>query len=294
MEIKILFKKIINSHYVVFFIVFCVILEILFVAYEDHLFHIYFLDVGQGDSIFIRTPSNRDILIDGGEDTSVLGELAEVMPFWDRTIDMIISTHPDSDHLGGLLHVLERYSVQVLIMNERNASSFLVQKVISISKQKNTEVIELNTGDYIDIGGLHLDILWPPINFMKKNENQASSVVQGHYLDFSFLLTGDIESEQEKRLIQEYSEISSHILKLSHHGSKTGSSIQFLDEVRPYIAIISCGANNKFGHPADVVIERLKERNIYYLRTDLHGRIEFLIREKGRLEVTPEIDNAVQ
>jgi len=114
MEIKILFKKIINSHYVVFFIVFCVILEILFVAYEDHLFHIYFLDVGQGDSIFIRTPSNRDILIDGGEDTSVLGELAEVMPFWDRTIDMIISTHPDSDHLGGLLHVLERYSVQVL------------------------------------------------------------------------------------------------------------------------------------------------------------------------------------
>ncbi|MBN2016206.1 MBL fold metallo-hydrolase [Candidatus Dojkabacteria bacterium] len=243
----------------------------------DQEFHLYFLDVGQGDSILISTSNYQNILIDGGESEEVLVELGEVMPFWDKKIDVVIGTHADSDHIGGLSFVLENYDVDVFITSDLEIRDDNLDRIKDIGYEMGIEMKEFIAGDSIDIDGVHLDCLWPEEPFEAENDNQNSVVLRGYYGDFSFLLTGDIESEQESEIVSSNSDINSLVLKAAHHGSKTATSDDFLTAVNPDYIIISCGYDNKFGHPAEEIIDKISSYNIEILRTDRNGRIEFTV-----------------
>lgn len=249
--------------------------ETILLFQTDGSLDVYFLDVGQGDSILVKTPSYRYILIDGGEGNAVLEELGEVLPFWKQKLDVVIGTHADSDHIGGLVPVVEKYQVGAFFINNRDADDLYLHKIAEITTAKNIPFYELNESDAIRTGELDLDILWPEIGFVGENDNQSSVVIRAQYRKFSFMLTGDIEREQEVGISNRFEGIESFILKASHHGSKTASTEEFLREIAPAFAVVSCGTDNRFGHPALEVIERFEDLSVEILRTDKNGRIVF-------------------
>lgn len=279
-QIDKIFKTIIRSNILVILLLLIILLEIVTYVNIDDKLHLYFLDIGQGDSILIKTPQYRYILIDGGEDIQVLEELGEVMPYWKRSIDLVIGTHADADHIGGLVFVLEKYDVHSFFTSDLEADDNNLDMIKNIAVKRDIPLEELNEGDSINVGELRVDVLWPERDIKVENDNQKSVVLKGDYDEFTFLLTGDIESGQEKELILEYHLSDVEILKASHHGSKTASSDNFLENVNPEIIVISCGKNNQYGHPAAEVIERIQNHNIEILRTDINGRIEFVTNGK--------------
>lgn len=270
------YKKIVGSKFTILFLICVILLELVAFFQFDNYLHIYFLDIGQGDSILIKTPSYRYVLIDGGEGSGVLEELGEILPFWQRRIDLVVGTHADSDHIGGLVFVLEKYEVDRFITSDLEVVDFNLEKIKEIVVRKKIESSVVITGDKINIGELSIEVLWPQEGFEAENDNQNSVALKGEYGNLSFLLPGDIESEQEQLLISGLPSIQATILKLSHHGSKTATSEMFLQAVAPEYAVISCGKDNKFGHPAEEIIDRLEENSIKVFRTDIYGRIEFI------------------
>jgi competence protein ComEC len=280
-------RKVYKSRSLIFLLAAVLLLELVAFFEFDRNLHLYFLDIGQGDSILIKTPDYRYILVDGGEGTAILEELGEVLPFWQRRVDLVVGTHADSDHIGGLVFVLEKYEVDRFITSDLEVEDGNLQKIKDIAEDREIELSELDSGDVVDVGELHLDVLWPDDGFEAENDNQNSVVLYGEYGNFSFLLTGDIEDDQEHALVSTFSPFHANILKISHHGSKTATSSEFIEAVEPDFAVISCGEDNTFGHPAPEVIQRIEERNIEILRTDLNGRIEFItdgVRLLKRLE----------
>lgn len=257
-------------------LVLCLVLELTIAFKSEDFFHLYFLDVGQGDAILLKTPEQRYILVDGGEDDVILEELGEVLPFWIKRIDLVIGTHADSDHLGGLVGVMDEYEVGAFATSDLGADDSNLHSILDIAQDRETEILVLNSTDHIQVGKLHLDVIWPGKDFVGENDNQNSVVLQGKYEDFSFLLTGDIESEQESVILENGSSSASTVFKIAHHGSKTATSEDFLSYVSPEYAIISCGEDNKFGHPSKEVLDRLNQGNFSIFRTDKDGRIEFI------------------
>ncbi|MDD3647256.1 MAG: MBL fold metallo-hydrolase [Candidatus Dojkabacteria bacterium] len=269
---KILYKKL---YFPIILSVFLIVEILVFISFDD-LLSIEFLDVGQGDSCLIRTPGNKYILVDAGEDETVLSELGEVVPFWITKIDIFIGTHADSDHIKGFLYVLDKYEVDVVLVNDLEVEDQNLCRIKEVANAKGTRVIEAVQGDTFRAGDFKADILWPPEDQLSElDDNQKSIVVSCKYNQFSFLLTGDIESDQEMALIEQNVRIGSEILKLPHHGSKTASSYEFLRYVDPDVVIISCGLDNKFSHPHAETIDKLDNLGIHYYRTDKQGRIGF-------------------
>jgi competence protein ComEC len=257
-------------------LLFLTILEVALFASIDTRFHLYFLDVGQGDSILIKTPGYHYILVDGGENEEILEEISEVMPFWKRNIDIVICTHAHADHIGGLVYILENYTVGEYLSSDLDAGDSLSRKVKDLLKQKNIRNSELVQGNRIKIGELNIEVLWPEAGFVSENENEMSIMLYGEFTDFSFMLTGDAEKGQEEALVSNYNDLDSIILKAGHHGSKTSNTDEFLELVSPDYFVISCGSDNKFGHPNSEVIDRVEEKGIEIMRTDWNGRIEFI------------------
>lgn len=280
-------KTIYKSKFFIFFLAAVILLEFVALFNFDKNLHLYFLDIGQGDSILIKTPDYRYILVDGGEGTAILEELGEVMPFWQRRVDLVVGTHADSDHIGGLVFVLEKYEVDRFVTSSLEVEDNNLRRIKDIAEDRDIELSELDSGDVIDVGELHFDVLWPSEDFVAENDNQNSVVLRGEYKEFSFLLTGDIEAEQEHVLISTFPSIGVTILKVSHHGSKTATPSEFIEAVEPHFAVISCGKDNTFGHPAPEVVQRIEDVNIEILRTDLNGRVEFVtdgVKFSKRLE----------
>lgn len=242
----------------------------------DGNLHITFLDVGQGDAIFIRTPSGRQVLIDGGPaDRPLLRNLGCRMPFWDRTLDLVVLTHPDTDHLVGLLAVLERYRVEAIVFHPVLTETPWYAQWESSIKDETSRVYPLSTqGLRIIFGdGTELEI-WPPEPIsVPANLNDASLVSRIAYGGFSVLLPGDISAEMERILLARGYPLRSVVLKVAHHGSCTSTSEEFLHAIEPQLAVVSVG-ENRFGHPCSDVLERLKDRPVY--RTDKHGSIEVI------------------
>lgn len=236
-----------------------------------------FLDVGQGKAIFIETPDGNQILIDGGPDNSVVEKLSEAMPFFDREIDLIILTHPDSDHLNGLIEVLKRYSVDKIVETGIVDPSAEYQTWGNLIKEKNIPVAFALAGQKIKIGeGFMLEILYPNRSLVGQsfsNTNQSSIVARLEFGKNSFLFTGDAEESTEYFLVATGVNLDSDILDVGHHGSKNSTSQGFLEAVSPETAVIQVGKNNRYGHPAQETLERLK--NIKILRTDILGDINF-------------------
>ena len=239
---------------------------------------VHFFDVGQGDSIFIETPSGQQVLIDGGPDATILEKLSQNMPFYDRSIDLVILTHPDADHLTGLVKVLEYYQIDHILTPGLKKETATYQRWQEIIREKDISLTKAQAGQKINFGnGLIMEILWPEqssLELLANKANNVSVVGQLIYGQSKFLLTGDIEKEIEQRLIKQEESLASDILKVPHHGSKTSSGKSFIEKVNPQISVISVGADNRYGHPHPNVLERLKETAIY--RTDQNGDIEIL------------------
>lgn len=246
-----------------------------------------FFDIGQGKAVFVETPGGSQILIDGGPDGSVVEKLSSAMPYFDKNIDLLILTHPDSDHLAGLIEVLKRYSVDRIIETGISDPTALYQEWHKIIKEKNIPLIFALAGQKIKIGDdFSLEILFPNRSLAGQsfsNTNSSSIVARLSYGKNSFLFTGDAEEPTEFYLVQSGAKIDADILDVGHHGSKNSTSQEFLEAVSPQTAVIQVGKNNRYGHPAQEILERLK--NIQVLRTDTCGDIKiFGDGEKYRFE----------
>jgi competence protein ComEC len=249
----------------------------------DDKLHVSFLDVGQGDAILIQTPHGQDILIDGGPDPQKINlELGEKLPFWDRTIDLVVCTQPQADHVTGLVEVLQRYKVKQVLDPSIPYETSIYQEWLRLIEDKGIEYNIARAGQEIDLGnGVKLEVLNPPATLWEGTSDDVDNngvVLKLSWGQVSFLFTTDIREEVEFELIGQRANLKSTVLKVAHHSSKTSTSQQFLAVVDPEAAVISVGADNPFGHPSPEVLERLiyrlGEDNVY--RTDEDGTIEFI------------------
>jgi competence protein ComEC len=242
----------------------------------DGRLHVTFLDVGQGDAILITTPKGQQILVDGGPAPSVLlWRLGEHMPFWDRTVEMVINTHPDIDHLGGLPAVLDRYHVPQVLLSDIEDDSSAWAALNDAAAQQGAQTQQAQAGGHLyGEEGLAIDILHPGAVPVGGDSNSHSIVLRVAYGDVSFLLTGDIEADTEKRLGAAGLLPPTTVVKAPHHGSAFSSSRSLIATTQPQLAIISAGEDNLFGHPADEVLQRYAEASVPLLRTDQVGTID--------------------
>ncbi len=253
--------------------------SVVFDLSKPRLLEVNFFDVGQGDSVFIETPKNQQILIDGGPDSQVLARLAKEMPFWDRTIDLVILTHPEKDHMVGLLEVLKRYKVENILWTGiiRDTPEFEQwQREIS---EEGGNIKIAQAGQKVIASKAILEILNPLENMAGqelKDSNETSIVSRMSFGENSFLFTGDIYKSDEVKLLGEGINLESDILKISHHGSKTSTSKEFVEKVSPETAVISVGKDNSYGHPTQEVLDILKSYGIRILRTDQQGNIKII------------------
>lgn len=245
---------------------------------EQGQFRVIFFDVGQGDSIFIEDELGHQILIDGGEDKAVLENLGQVLPFYDRSLDLVILTHPHNDHVAGLVEVLQRYQVDRVLYSGVRYDNAAYQEFKEVIKTKGISFAYPHYGQRIILAGdAYLDILNPWEEIVEQdleNLNNSSIVCRLVKGDQEYLFTGDAETKLEKELIQKNIYLQANILKLGHHGSQTSSSESFLRAVDPREAIISVG-ENKYGHPHALILERLHDFDIEIKRTDLLGDINY-------------------
>ena len=243
---------------------------------------VIFFDVGQGDAIFIETPSYHQILIDGGPDSTILEKLSKEMPFWDRSIDLIILTHPERDHLTGLIEVLEKYKVENILWTGIVRDTAEYKEWKKLIEEEKAEIFIAKAGQKIfcltwQIKQCDLEILQPFESLEGKefkDSNNTSIISKLVFGKNSFLFTGDAYKDVEGKLINKEAEIDSDVLKVAHHGSKTSSSEEFIKAVSPEIAVISAGRENKYGHPNQEVLELLEKYGIRVLRTDKDGDIK--------------------
>jgi competence protein ComEC len=257
----------------------------VFVLAQSQNLKVDFLDVGQGDSVFIKTPENHQIIIDGGPSSAVLQKLSERMPFWDRTIDLIILTHPEKDHMLGLIYVLQRYKADyILWTGVKKTDAEYNQWSDILEKQKNmgAKIIAVKAGDAVKLGDVIIDVLFPLESVagqnMKNTSNDSGVVSKLIFGIDSFLLTGDTSSAEEKQLANSFESVNleSDVLKVAHHGSKYSTSDLFLENVKPKIAVISVGKDNSYGHPTGEVLQRLEKFGIKIFRTDIDGDIKMV------------------
>lgn len=241
---------------------------------------VYFLDVGQGDSILIDSPAGQ-VLIDGGPNKSVLAELGEIMPFYDKTIELIILTHPDSDHINGLVEVLRRFKVERVIETKVKGKNEAYKEWRRLIEDKNIESIQAIKGDRIELSkDIILDFWWPEENIAGKtvdNLNDTSLICLLDQGETEMLLAGDAELGTLEKIAKNYADYEIEILKQPHHGAKNGSSELLLQNLSPTLSVISAGAKNRYGHPHQETLNLLEKFKVDILRTDEKGTIKVII-----------------
>jgi len=239
------------------------------------------LDIGQGDSLLLQSPSGRVMLFDTGNDALVLYRLGDTLPFYNFVIDDVFITHFDQDHVGGVLDVLHQYSVKRLWVPNISDDEYITEEMFHIAAQKGIDINVVDAPMNIKISeGEKLHLLWPMQQGTLLDKNNQSIVAMYQYGDTKMLLTGDIEKEVEKVLLDKYDNIQlqAHILKVAHHGSKTSTTSSFLATVSPEIALVSAGYDNSFGHPHERVLHRLRKYAVIY-ETATFGTIHVWINQ---------------
>ncbi|TAN57693.1 MBL fold metallo-hydrolase [Patescibacteria group bacterium] len=298
--------EILKNKFLVFggiFAIFSVILWSFVSVILPQPFKIAFLDVGQGDSILIRTREGKNVLIDGGPDKSVLYKLEKHLPWYDRTIDAMILTHPHADHLIGLIETAKRYDVKRIISTGVVHTTPEYLEWLNLIKEKKIPAEPFKKGDRLMLdNGISMTALWPEGSLVGERVddlNNSSLALLLQTPNEKILLMGDAQEEIEKNLIQNYSSIKRSsekrvnagnldienitILKTGHHGSRFATSSEFLNAVKSKYAVISAGANNQFGHPHLDALKRLHDSGAKILRTDESGDIIFTITKNGLL-----------
>ena len=238
------------------------------VARSDE-FTVTFLNVGQGDAIRIETPDGVQALIDGGRDGTVLRELARELGAFDRTIDLVVATHPDMDHIGGLVDVLDRYEVATILRTENESDTATSRAFTERAEAEGARIVMARAGQEFQLGArVTLRVLFPASDPTRMESNASSIVVQVSYGEFDVLLTGDAPSRIEEYLVTTYGDtLQSEVLKLGHHGSNTSSAPFFLGAVAPQYGIVSAGTDNDYGHPHAEVLDTAAEYGIVVLET---------------------------
>ncbi len=257
-----------------------VLRDITFFHEPTGFLEVAFLDVGQGDAIFIESPSGMQVLVDGGRgDGAVLRELPRVMGFFDRSIDMVVATHPDADHIGGLIDVFKRYRVDAVLMTDNVNDTPTYDSFMRAVRHEGAHIYEAKRGNTYDLGaGLAgsttLTVLFPDRSVETIETNTASIIAQLSYSDADVLLTGDSPSSIERYLVDiDGTALMSEVLKVGHHGSHTSTDAQFLEMVRPKYGIISAGKDNSYGHPHREVMDLLIQYGVETQNTADKGTI---------------------
>jgi competence protein ComEC len=246
----------------------------------DDKLHVSFLDVGQGDAILIQTPDRQDILVDGGPSAQAISaELSKHLPFWDRTIELVVLTHPHTDHLNGLLEVLKRYRVKQVLYLDTDYETPPEKQWLKLIQSKKIKSTLAKAGQMIDLGTKEttIEVINPaPDSTVPDMDNGI--VLRLSDGKISFLLTSDVSMDSELDMLTRRADLRSTVLKVGHHGSDGSSSAAFLAVVNPALAVISVGKDNTFGHPGAATMQRLTDRlssdKIY--RTDQSGTVEFI------------------
>lgn len=260
-----------------------VLLFFVFFSFNDEKLHIVVCDVGQGDAILIITPNKAQILIDGGPDKAVLECLGRHMPFWDRSLEAIILTHPHADHMVGLMDVVERYRLSTFYTEGVNTDSETQNLLEAKLADENLSAKVLRSGDsFKNADGVKIEILWPRLDTIPESDqnianldlNGLSVVALLTYGNFSMLLTGDAGELVMNQIGVEAGDID--VLKVPHHGSRTGMTDNFLNTIKPELSVISVGEKNRYGHPARKTLEILEKHDTKILRTDKDGEIEIV------------------
>ncbi|MDP2932778.1 MAG: MBL fold metallo-hydrolase [bacterium] len=245
----------------------------------DNKLHVEFFDVGQGDAAFITTPQKVQVLIDGGPGTAVLPKLGKAMPFFDRTIDLVILSHPHADHLSGLIEVLKRYKVKRVLYNTTTHNSEAYKAFQKILSEKNISAIIAEAGQRIVLDEYTvLDTLFPPQAIQGQlfdDLNESSVVNRLSFGQNHLLFTGDAPKTEEQAILTAGLPVAAEVLKIGHHGSRYSTGLEFLQQIRPTYAVIPVGKNS-YGHPDPATLATLESEKIDYLRTDEKGDIKFL------------------
>jgi competence protein ComEC len=245
--------------------------------------------IGQGDAMLITTPSGKQIVIDGGPNQDLLTVLGEKMPWFDRTIELVILSHPDSDHITALPEVLRRYNIQTIIMTGLQHTSGRYASFVDAITQNNIRLITPEFGKRIDMGdGVVLETIWPLAKKVGQKTNSAnheSVVVRVLYGTQSILLTGDIEAEAEHAILASGQDIHADFLQVAHHGSRSSTVQEFLNAVNPKMAIISVGKDNQFNHPHTEVVQRLLAKNIPIWNTAEDGNFSLELTNKNAYSI---------
>ncbi len=280
-------RKIFNNKVLVLLVIIVCAIWLAVASRPDKLLHIYFCDVGQGDAILIKTPQNKQILVDGGQGDQVLECLSNALPFYDRSLDLVILTHPHADHLGGLIEILRTYQIERVVFWQVPYKSADYREFVDLVGRKKVPVLEVVAGDTLALDQQTQAEVWYPLSneelkvlgtsidpYDGENVNDSSIVFQLVCGDFETLLTGDAPDTVQKLLLRQGVVEESDVLKIAHHGSRNGLDREFLKEVSPKLAIISVGEANRHGHPHQETLEKLKNAGVKVKRTDEDDTIE--------------------
>ncbi len=243
---------------------------------------VHFLNVGQGDATFIEAPGGTQVLIDGGPDTSVLRELGDVMGFFDREIDLVVATHPDMDHIGGLVDVLTRYDVKAILITDNKNDTPVAEAFLDAVSKEGATILYARSGQILDLGSgasgsTTLTILFPDRTVRDLESNTSSIVARLSYGSTDFMLTGDSPIAIEEYLVSLFGVgLESEVLKAGHHGSHTSTAATFVAAVDSEYAVVSSGKDNRYGHPHREVIEILTNAGAVIHNTAEQGRVTFV------------------
>lgn len=253
----------------------CALLILALASRVSHGLRVTFLDVGQGDAVLITAPSGRQLLYDGGPGTQVLAPLAAELPLFDRSLDMIVASHPDRDHIAGLVDVLARYRVAAYLEPGVRSENGTDAALLAAVHAEGAARYAARAGDMLDLGGgATVEMLFPDRDPSRMETNSASIVLRVRYGETALLLTGDLPSEIEEYLVSRYGEgLRAEVLKLGHHGSRTSTSDALLAATAPDVAVVSAGCDNRYGHPHREVLDRLDARGIGVRSTCTEGSI---------------------
>ncbi len=267
----------------------------------DGKLHIVFCDVGQGDAAYVRFPDGRDMLVDGGPNDRVFACLGKHMPFWDRSLDLVVLTHPQNDHLQGLLSVVDRYEIGAFVRSDLRNNSEGFSKLLESLESRHVVERLVTTGSRIGVSGVNMQVVWPSreqiahmsppgyttgtslldsradtLGISTGDLNEGSVVFWLTFGDFDALFSGDADTHVESRIREEVlADKSVELLKVPHHGSKTGISKERIDRINPEVAVISVGKNS-YGHPSPELLSDLANESRQVLRTDQEGDIEIV------------------
>ena len=237
-------------------------------------FCIHVIDVGQADSILITTPSNKNMLIDGGDEDSAKIIKSYLKSKKVKNLDVVIATHPDSDHIGSLDYIIDNFDVEKIYMPNQTTDSECYINLIDSCNKKNLKVNYLSKDDSFNLDdSTNIYVLSP--SYITDNNNSKSIVLNISYKNNNFLFTGDCEESNEMDMINSYNLEDIDFLKVAHHGSYTASSLTFLEETTPDIAVISCGYKNSYGHPHKSTLDNLESVDAKIFRTDQNGSMQF-------------------